>query len=88
VRLKVNPRPTTVRPLPNHELEIKFSNGESRVFNMKPYLEFGVFRELKNVSYFNQAQVQHDTVTWPNEQDVCPDTLYEEGKPLGRNGAA
>jgi hypothetical protein len=55
---------------------------------MKPYLEFGVFRELKAISYFNQAQVQHDTVTWPNEQDVCPDTLYEDGKPVGRNGAA
>jgi hypothetical protein len=26
------------------------------------------------------AKVEHGTVVWPHEQDICPDTLYLEGK--------
>jgi len=36
----------------------------------------GVFKELKNKSYFAQATVLDGTVAWPHEQDICPDTLY------------
>jgi hypothetical protein len=72
----MNPRPITVRPLPNYELEIKFANGEIRLFDMRPYLEFGIFTELKNLGYFSLARVENGTVCWPNEQDICPDTLY------------
>jgi hypothetical protein len=41
-------------------------------------LEFGVFREFQNLAYFKRAAVAHGTVVWPNEQDICPDTLYED----------
>jgi len=39
-------------------------------------LDFGVFNELKNKHYFNQAYIDNGTVAWPHEQDICPDTLY------------
>ena len=84
----MNPRPIAVRALANYELEIRFSNGESRIFDMKPHLEFGIFRELKDDGYFSRACIQNGTVTWPNEKDVCPDTLYEESRPAKRDGAA
>ena len=42
----------------------------------RPLLDFGVFKELKNKQYFQQVVVNDGTVTWPNEQDICPDTLY------------
>ncbi|MFN6247009.1 DUF2442 domain-containing protein [Microcystis sp.] len=35
-----------------------------------------MFQELKNKQYFNQVKILDGTVTWPNEQDICPDTLY------------
>ncbi|WP_287693319.1 MULTISPECIES: DUF2442 domain-containing protein [unclassified Microcystis] len=41
-----------------------------------PLLDFGIFQELKNKQYFNQVKILDGTVTWPNEQDICPDTLY------------
>lgn len=72
----MNPRPVAVRPLTNYELEIKFSNDEVRVYDLKPILDLGVFKELKDVQYFNQARFDGNTVVWPNEQDICPDTLY------------
>ena len=35
-----------------NELELEFSNGERRVFDVKPYLGKGIFRQLKHRSYF------------------------------------
>ena len=63
-------------------LKVTFSNGETRIFDMAPYLEFGVFQELKDLQYFFKAGAKFGTVVWSNEQDICPDTLYEESKPI------
>ena len=83
----MNPRPIRVTAKTDYKLEIEFSNKEVRIFDMNPYLDFGVFKELKDIGYFLQAKVEHSTVTWPHEQDVCPDTLYEEGKPVDKQVA-
>jgi preprotein translocase subunit SecE len=44
---------------------------------MKPYLDKGVFQELKNINYFNQVDIFLGAVTWPNEQDIAPETLLD-----------
>jgi hypothetical protein len=84
----MNPRPIAAKPLANYELEVKFTNDEIRIFDMKPHLDFGFFAELKNLNYFNQAKVSDGTLSWPNEQDICPDTLYLESRPGSGDGAA
>lgn len=55
---------------------LRFTNGESGLYDCKPVLDFGVFQELQDIRYFKRAFVQHGTVAWPHEQDICPDTLY------------
>lgn len=45
---------------------------------MRPYLEHGIFRELKNEHYFKQVGIALGAVTWPNEQDIAPETLLAE----------
>ena len=55
-----------------------FANEEVGIFNCSHLLNFGVFQELKDPSYFRQAKIENGTVSWPHEQDICPDTLYEE----------
>jgi hypothetical protein len=78
----MNPRVTVVRPLEQYRLEIAFSNGEVGVYDCSPLLEFGVFTELQDERYFRQARAEGGTVVWPNEQDICPDTLYLDSEKI------
>jgi hypothetical protein len=77
----MNPRVKAVRANDDFTLAIRFENSETRVFDMKPYLEHGVFSELKDLPYFKAVRVTMGTVEWPHGQDICPDTLYEGGIP-------
>jgi len=72
----MNPRVSKVIPLEGNRLELIFTNGETGIYDCSPLLSFGVFRELADVRYFRKAAVELGTVVWPNEQDICPDTLY------------
>jgi hypothetical protein len=51
-----------------------------RVFDCRALLDFGVFRELHDLSYFKQVRVDGGTVVWPHDQDICPDTLYLDSR--------
>ena len=72
----MNPRVIKVKPLENHELELLFSNHETRIFDIKPYLTKGIFSELADETVFNSVKPMNGTVLWSNELDFCPDTLY------------
>jgi hypothetical protein len=74
----MNPRVRDVVARDDYRLEITFTNGEVRVFDCSHLLGFGVFTEFQDVNYFKQARVEGGTVVWPHEQDICPDTLYED----------
>ena len=71
-----------VQPLPNYHLTLTFSNGEKRQFDMNPYLQAGIFKELQDVSLFNSVRVSFDTIEWDNEADMDPEVLYMESKPM------
>ena len=83
----MNPRVASVKPNPDYTLTLVFSNGEVRVFDVKPYLEFGIFRELKDKSLFNSVKPFLGSIQWQNGQDFCPDTLYIESMPMTENEA-
>ena len=74
------PRVESVKTMLNWELEITFSSGEVGVYDCKPLLTFGVFRELADESYFRQVRAVNGTVAWPHEQDICPDTVYLDSR--------
>ena len=73
---------TEVTPLENYKLSLKFKNGEEKVFDMKPYLETGIFKELKDETLFKTVKVSFDTVEWANEADIDPETLYKDSVAL------
>ena len=76
----MNPRVQSVSPTDDFKLHLVFSNGEEGVYDCTHLLDFGVFRELKDKDYFDQAFICDGTVAWPHDQDICPDTLYLESK--------
>ncbi len=69
-----------VKPLPDYKLYVEIEDGRKGIFDMVPYLNFGVFAELKNTNYFNQVSILFGAVTWPNEQDIAPERLIAEMK--------
>ena len=45
----------SVEPMSDYTVSVCFNNGERGVLDMKPYLEFGVFRRLKEVGVFQRV---------------------------------
>ncbi|MBI5609180.1 MAG: DUF2442 domain-containing protein [Deltaproteobacteria bacterium] len=72
----------TVQPLPNYRLLVVLEDGRRGEFDCTPYLDRGVFRELRDVHYFNQVGILFGAVTWPHEQDIAPETLAAELQPV------
>ena len=70
-----------VIPLPDYELLLTFENNEKKKFNMKPYLNKGIFRELNNVDLFNTVKISFDTIQWANNADLDPEFLYASSVP-------
>ena len=71
-----------VLALPDYILQMTFANGEKKKFDMKPYLEIGIFRELKDPEKFKLVRVSFDSIEWENEADIDPEILYSESKSL------
>ena len=67
----------SVVPQDNYMLLLTFENDEKRLFDMKPYLDFGpVFRALKDISMFRSVHVAFRSVEWANNADLDPEILY------------
>ena len=72
----IRPRAIEVTTKPNYLLLVLFSNNERRLFDVKPYLNFKPFEELKNPAIFNTVKPAGLSVEWVHGQDICPDELY------------
>lgn len=66
-----------VKPLDDYKLELTFENREIRIFDMKPYLDKGIYKELKDESKFKSVRVSFDSIEWCNQADIDPEFLYE-----------
>ena len=64
----------------DYTLDLKFNDGSVKRFDVKPYLKYEVFKELKDLTYFKQVKLAFGTVQWPHEQDIAPETLFVEGE--------
>ena len=71
-----------VEPTPNYHLKLTFKNGDIRLFDMNPYLNLGIFNELKDIAMFNTVRISFDTIEWENGADMDPEILYTESTAL------
>ena len=74
-------RPTAVDVFPeeNYILRIGFDNGETRRFDVKPYIQGEWYGKLADIQYFRAVRTDGFTVVWPEGQDLCPDEIYDLG---------
>lgn len=72
------PSVKTVIPRDNYLLEISFSNGESGVLDMKPYLDFGIFNRIKDYRCFVKVAVAFGTIEWESGADLDPEFVYDK----------
>ncbi len=78
------PGVTAVEATADHRLVLRFDNGERRVFDVKPLLATGRFRELADLRVFSKVGVAFDTIQWENGLDLDPEYLYARSTALGR----
>ena len=78
----LGPRVVSVIPADDYKLYLTFTNGEQRIFDVKPLLEFDVFKALADKSFFQAVKVSYGSVLWSQDIDYCPDTLYMESVPV------
>jgi hypothetical protein len=71
-----------VVPHNNYHLEIEFNTGEKKLFDARLYLTKGIFQRLQDERLFRQAYVALDTVCWPGDIDIAPETLYDRSVPI------
>ena len=75
----------SVKSISDFQLELGFENGEVRVFDMKPYLDYGVFKELLDKSLFDSVFVSFDSIQWPNGVDLDPEVLYKKSYSISKH---
>jgi hypothetical protein len=69
-----------VEPLPGYRLRLTLSNGKVVERDVGKYLVGPVFEAIRtDPATFAQVRVEHGTVVWPGEIDLCPDVLINDG---------
>ena len=81
------PQIIRVKAKPDYKLYVEFKGSRKRLFNMKPYLKKGIFKELQNPRYFNKVRIIWGGVEWPHQQDLSAETLYHSGVSISNSKA-
>ena len=64
-------RAVKVTPCDNYTLQVKFTTGETKVVDVKPYFCFKSFQRLKDVDLFNRVTVnKYGEIVWWSGQDI------------------
>jgi len=71
--------------LGGYRLQLTFLSGEMGDVDLSKYASYGgVFFRFANLDYFRQVYIDHGVLTWPEDVDIAPETIYSmaTGKPL------
>ena len=70
-----------VRPLPDFKLWVRFNTGEEKTVDLKPLLNDGDFRALRDPEVFRNVYIDYGCPAWNNGSiDIAPEYLYEHGE--------
>ena len=64
-----------VKPLTGYQLQVELADGRAGVFDLAAHLGRPGLQALKSEGYFRQVGILLGAVTWPDGEDIAPDTL-------------
>lgn len=71
------PRAVKATPLEGYKLLISFGNGETKIFDVSPYISGSWYGLLQDWAMFSAVRTDGHSVVWPGGQDIAPHELYE-----------
>ncbi len=71
-----------VEVLSDYRLLLTFDDSVKKIKDMKPYLDKGVFKKLKDKEFFKNVKIAYGTISWDEEIDMCADSLYETSEEI------
>ena len=71
-----------VKPVEDYKIQVKFDNGEQKIFDVTPYIGGTLYGKLKDKHYFNNVKIIDGYVTWADEQDIAAHELYDYSVPV------
>ena len=73
-------RVSSVRPLEDHMLWVRFNTGEVKKVDMKPLLNAPAFVPLKDKKLFDSVYIEYGFPTWcDGDIDIAPEYLHRNG---------
>lgn len=63
----------------DYQLKVTFSDGITKIVDLRSYLTGEVFGELIDLNKFIQYGLTKVTIEWANGADLAPEFLYEIG---------
>ena len=71
------PAITSVEDKGDYILSVFFDNGENGLLDMKPYLNFGVFKKIQDPGIFKSVHVKFDTIAWETGADLALEFVHK-----------
>ncbi len=69
-------RITNLTPLPDWKLKVETDDGQTGVFDVRPYLAYEAFEELKDAAAFTKVANRGYFVEWECGADLSADTIF------------
>jgi hypothetical protein len=73
------PKIIDVEALDHYKLRLTYETGETRIFDVLPYISGKWYEELHNTRYFKTVHLVSGGkgIEWENGQDIAPHELYD-----------
>jgi hypothetical protein len=73
------PKIMNVEALDNYKLKLQYETGETKTFDVSPYISGEWYKELHNTSYFKTVHLISGGkgIEWEHGQDIAPHELYD-----------
>lgn len=79
--MRSTPLLVEAKPTSGYTVHVRFEDGVAADVDLSYLLAYGgVFEPLRDLAYFRRLRTDAEagTITWPNEADIAPETLYEQ----------